>query len=73
MNKRKTIARLEARIAELMAAAIAADKLVQYLHDNAGDTDEWPIDLIARDSESAKKVNALFATLERKTRRALNQ
>lgn len=42
---------------------IAAQALIlhEMLHENCGTTDEWPLDLVARDEESAKK---LVATLE---------
>lgn len=36
----------------------AANDLELFLHKNAGVTDDWPIDLIARDDESAKLLSA---------------
>lgn len=46
----------------------AADDLERFLHKNAGDNDDWPIDLVARDDDSAKllseKLNRLNDSLK---------
>ena len=54
--------------ADLLAIAEAADKLEAWLHQNAGITADWPIDLVARDEtaseELSQKLNDLSAALK---------
>ena len=57
------IAGLEAERDRLRKVADKARELEDYLSKNAGTTDDWPIDLVARDSESADKLASLLQNL----------
>lgn len=43
----------------------AAKDLLEYLHRNAGDNADWPLDLVARDQESADTLCEKLNTLQK--------
>jgi hypothetical protein len=56
---------LASELNQVMPIVGSARRLHDLLHANAGTTDEWPIDLIARDEDSAQTLVEPLGTLRK--------
>jgi len=59
-TKKLRIAALASKYEEIREAAV---NLLEYLAMNAGPSADWPLDLIARDEKSRRKINKLLKKL----------